>query len=336
MWVLLLVYGSLLPFDLEPARFFEESGGVRAGLVGWLSGPGWVGAADYGGPTAMGFSQSSVDLAVNLVLYVPLGLLLRIALRRRGWHWTLQIACASLGVFALSWMMECTQAWSASRVASLWDVLSNVGMGVAGVLLGSALWSAVRHALFWLYCRLAWPVHALHIRLRYLRRSAMVLMTLVLVNTALLTAWYITQAARVFGGPAEAQADVAMPFERHFAYSYDTAAVLMGRSLLIYAAVGCLLSLSMLRSRAKRPLFWVVTGVFGVALGVEFYRYTSRGGAFRADITEPLIAVSAALLIGITAYLFAHAIRRANRRQRQSAFDGPDRRRVRYEYVDEA
>lgn len=156
---------------------------------------------------------------------------------------------------------------------------------------------------------------------------------LVLLNAALLTAWYATQAANAWApAAASAQGDVALPFERHFATSYDTAALLLGRSLLVYAALGCLLALSMLRGRVKPALRWVVVGVLLVSLLVELYRSRSTVGGFRADITEPLIALGAALLMGITTYLFAHAIRRANRRQQQVAYDGPERRRVRYAY----
>ncbi|MEM9414225.1 MAG: hypothetical protein AAGA29_01950 [Planctomycetota bacterium] len=335
VWLVLMVYGSLLPFDLQPARFFAEHGGVGPGVVAWLSGPGWVQAT--GETTALGFSLSMVDLTVNLVLYVPLGVMLRIAMRRRGLGTMMQIVFASGVVAALGWLMESTQAWSATRVASLADFVANVGMGMLAVLLAPWLWSAAMRAMFWLYCRCAWPLHALRVRLRFLRRSPRVMLATVLLTAGLLTVWYATLAAQTFSVTASAQPNgqITLPFERHFASSYDVAAMILGRSLLVYASLGCLLSLTMLRSRAKVSLRRVVIAVLLVALGVELYR-ALVGGAFRTDLTEPIIAVAAALLIGVTTYLFAHAVRRANRRRHQADYAGPDRRRVGHHYPDHA
>ncbi|MFI4862387.1 MAG: hypothetical protein ACIAXF_17110 [Phycisphaerales bacterium JB063] len=331
IWAVLMVYGSLLPFDLYPARFFAEHGGFWPGLAVWLSGPGWVQAT--GETTPLGFSLSAVDLIVNLVLYIPLGVLLRITLRRRGLGNTAQVLLAGGALAALGWLMESTQAWSPTRVASLADFVANVGMGLCAVLVAPWLWGGMIRLIFWGYCRCAWPIHLLRVRMRFVRRSPGVMLALVLLTAALLTGWYATQAARAFASPASAQAsgEVALPFERHFDSSYDTAALLLGRSLLVYAAVGCLLSLSMLRSQARPTLRRVVLGVLLVALLVELYR-SSVGVSYRADITEPIIAIAAALLMAITTYLFAHAIRRANRRHTQAEFPGPDRRRVRYSY----
>jgi len=320
VWVTLLAYGSLLPFDLAlSALFAHPAEGFRSlGL-------------------SASHSLSHVDLVTNLLLYVPLGVMLRIALRRRGLHPAAQIALGVLAVLLLSGGMEYLQAYSPSRVASLADVLANVGMGVVAVVFAPWLWAVTRRFMFWAYCRLSWPIHMLRVRMRFARRSPQAMLALVLLNATLLTTWYATQAANAWGpATASAQGDVALPFERHFATSYDTAALLLGRSLLVYAALGCLLSLSMLRGRAKPALRWVVVGVLLVSLGIELYRSRSTAGGFRADITEPLIALGAALLMGITTYLFAHAIRRSNRRRVQADYDGPERRRVRYAYSDKS
>ncbi|XAM00406.1 hypothetical protein OT109_03255 [Phycisphaeraceae bacterium D3-23] len=333
VWLVLMVYGSLLPFDLQPARFFAEHGGLWRGLFAWLSGPGWVTPA--GETTALGFSLSTVDLVVNLVLYVPLGVMLRIAMRRRGFGAGTQIVLGSGVVAALGWLMECTQVWSPTRVASLADFVANVSMGIFAVVIAPWLWACAMRVMFGVYCRCAWPLHGLRVQLRFLRRSPGAMLAVVLLTAALLTGWYATQAVHAFAGPMPTQAnnEVALPFERHFAASYDSAALLLGRSLLVYAALGCLLSLSMLRSRAKLSLKRAVVAVLLAALGVELYR-ARVGETYRADITEPIIALAAALLIGITTYLFAHAIRRANRRHTQADFAGPERRRVRHNYAD--
>ena len=74
------------------------------------------------------------DLAINIVVYSPLGFLLALSLRRVPWRW-LQIAIAVLFGAGLSLGLECLQTWLPSRVASNLDL----GCNALGTLLGAAV-----------------------------------------------------------------------------------------------------------------------------------------------------------------------------------------------------
>lgn len=69
------------------------------------------------------------DVAGNLLLYVPLGLVLPLASRQA------RIAAAFALGLALSCSIELAQVWSHHRIPTLLDVLLNV----SGALLGAAL-----------------------------------------------------------------------------------------------------------------------------------------------------------------------------------------------------
>lgn len=72
------------------------------------------------------------DLAVNIVIYVPLGFLLALSLRRLPWRW-LQLLIALLLGAGLSLGLECMQTWLPSRVASNLDL----GCNALGTALGA-------------------------------------------------------------------------------------------------------------------------------------------------------------------------------------------------------
>ena len=72
------------------------------------------------------------DLAVNVIIYVPLGFLLSLSLRRLPWRW-LQPAIALLLGAGLSLGLECLQTWLPSRVASNLDL----GCNALGTALGA-------------------------------------------------------------------------------------------------------------------------------------------------------------------------------------------------------
>jgi VanZ family protein len=108
--VLLIVYGSLYPFQLRAPE-----------LHPW---PAQLQRADIG------------DAVVNLFLYMPLGMFTFLALERRGVrrsNWILPVAFA----FALSCSMEFLQIFDRTRVCSLLDVFNNTTGGLIGVALGA-------------------------------------------------------------------------------------------------------------------------------------------------------------------------------------------------------
>ena len=109
-----IVYGSLYPFE------FRESGSFAADLLhlagSWKHGP-----------------QSRGDLLANLLLYMPLGLTIALALGRSGIR-TLVIATMCGAIVSLA--IELTQFYDASRVSTLSDFYLNVVSTLAGAVIG--------------------------------------------------------------------------------------------------------------------------------------------------------------------------------------------------------
>lgn len=81
------------------------------------------------------------DLTINILVYLPLGFLLTLSLRRIPWRW-LQVLLALLPGAGLSLGLECAQTWLPSRVASNLDLACNA----LGTLLGAlvAYWQGDR------------------------------------------------------------------------------------------------------------------------------------------------------------------------------------------------
>jgi glycopeptide antibiotics resistance protein len=109
-----IVYGSLYPFE------FRESGSFAADLLHlagtWKQGP-----------------QSRGDLLANLLLYMPLGLTIALALGGSGIR-TLVIAAVCGAIVSLA--IEVAQFYDASRVSTLSDFYLNVVSTLAGAVIG--------------------------------------------------------------------------------------------------------------------------------------------------------------------------------------------------------
>jgi len=132
-WVVLTVYGSLYPFS-----------GWRSDAIDpfiWLN---------FKWP----YYWTAFDLALNVLVYLPLGLFAMLALRGA---FSGAFANARALVFAvsfgagLSFAMETLQSWLPSRVASNLDLACNA----LGTLLGSliALWVGTRLKIVWRFWR---------------------------------------------------------------------------------------------------------------------------------------------------------------------------------------
>lgn len=117
VYVVLLIYGSLSPWT-----------GWRALGVGPF--------AFLGAPWPA--YVTGFDLALNVLAYVPLGLLLALALhpRLRGLP---AIVVATAAAACLSVLIEAAQSYLPARIASNLDVLTNVGGAAFGALAGTAL-----------------------------------------------------------------------------------------------------------------------------------------------------------------------------------------------------
>jgi len=114
-YTLLIVYASLHPFSgwrdpgLPPLYFLDAA---------WPR--YWTG----------------FDLSINVLAYLPLGVFLTLAWRRLPGRWTPALLAVLLGA-ALSFCLECLQAWLPSRVASNLDIACNAGGTALGALLAA-------------------------------------------------------------------------------------------------------------------------------------------------------------------------------------------------------
>ncbi len=140
VYVLLVLYASVMPFDLhadlDMARdHFEQAWGY------WPFGT---------------TRTSRIDLATNFMLYVPMGILVatRLSLRRRSRR-SLALLAGVLVSAGTSLTAESAQLFSVSRLTGAHDVLMGVIGGAVGAAVGAALgratWISLRREL-----RLRW------------------------------------------------------------------------------------------------------------------------------------------------------------------------------------
>lgn len=317
-----VVYGSLIPFEFAWGKAVEQAGGVWAAVFAALTSPSWVAAAP--GESAYGISSSVSDWAMNLALYVPLGLTVRMALRLRFRHWPIELAGTLLIALALSWGVESLQGLMPARVASLNDVLANGISAMIGALVAPWLWLRYKRLSFWAYCKLAGVIE----RLRGLRERPAVVMLIALGNALAIGAWYALEVRRTMG---EGDGGSALPFERAFNLPYDMGAVLLGQALLVYAGIGCLLLLLTYTGARRLAMNWVVLGVVLLAFVAELSRAVTQGAA--PDITGPLLALAAGAVMTVTVYTFVYAVKRSNRRHEAVGYDGPERRHRPHDYA---
>jgi len=333
VWAGLVVYGSLLPFGMDFDGAIGLAGGVLPAIYAWLLSPAWVPAVAE--TSSLGVPAWASDLVVNLVMYGPLGVLLRLTASRLTGKQFLQIVSAALGVAALSWMIEATQSLIPGRYASVQDVLANTLGGVAGVLLGHKINTAWRGLAFLMYRRLHRPWEALTRWLPRQRSRPVALFTVVAVKLKKKAAWFM------FTGPAASpggggggtsgggKALQLVPFKQQFARSYDVAALLLGRSLIVYCLAGAVVMLTMMHGSTRRALGWVVLAVALSAAGLEAAKLLGRG--MTADITEPMLAVIAGGLVLTAGFMVIHASRVSCRRHEQRPV-GVERRSRNHDY----
>jgi len=114
--VALIVYGSLYPWQFDFGRHVDP---LALLLHSW--------------PRTF-TRYVARDIAVNVLLYVPLGATALLAFRRK-WRWAAMPAAVALG-FVLSGSMELLQAFDDRRTTSLLDLATNTLGAAAGALLG--------------------------------------------------------------------------------------------------------------------------------------------------------------------------------------------------------
>lgn len=324
VWSVLVIYGSLLPWGLDLHATVAQAGGIAPALIHWITSPTWVPAvvetSSYGIPTWVS------DLVLNLLLYAPLGVLLRLTVSRLSGRHGWQIAYAASAVVLLSWMIESTQSLIPGRYASIQDVLANALGGCVGVLLGHRVNGAWRAGAFAIYRWTSKPMSVLHHKLNAHRTRPAVMFVALAINAGLIGLWYALTTTTTHGAHGGHTAVHLVPFQQYFNRSYDVAAVLLGRSMIVYCLAGAVWMLSMMRGRTRSALGWVVLTTALTAATVEALKL--MGSPAEADVTEPLIALIAGGLVLTAGFMLVHACRSSCRRFEQHPVDVDRRRRV--------
>lgn len=317
----LIAYGSLIPFDIDWPAQRDQSESIYAALAETLFSPSWAHADE--GASSLGVPYWLSDNATNLLLYMPLGVTLRMAIRPRVRSRLLQVLIVAIAGLTLSWLVESLQSLTPTRVASISDVLLNTCGAVVGGIFSAAAWRVSMRLAFFLYCRTA----ALRLVIKRVLAWPVTAMGIAAMNAALIAGWYVRELRRTSAKPSES----ALPFENVFHLPYDIAALMLGEALLAYIAMGCLLLLLTYSGARRLAMNWVVLIVLLLALSAEFLRSAKLGTT--ADLTHTLIALVAAVLLAVTVYSFTHAVQRANRRSRPETYPGPERRREPHDYA---
>lgn len=320
--IAVLIYGSLIPFDFAWVAAVEQSGGAWPALLETFTSPQWISAPQGTSSTGMSFVMS--DLLMNLLLYLPLGVTVRMALRKRWRCWPFEVLGTLAIAFVLSWTVESLQNLMPMRVASINDVLANSGAALAAALIAPSIWRVYRRTSFWLYCRLAGVL----ITLRTLAQRPGIAITIAAINAIVIGLWYVGELQKSGIGN---QSVLALPFERAFDLPYDLGVLVLGEALLAYAGIGCLLLLLTYTGVQRIAMGWVVLGVVILAFATELSRAATHDAA--PDITGPLLALSAAAIMSMTIYTFSYAVKRSNRRHQSQPYEGQDRRREPHDYA---
>ena len=320
--IVVLIYGSLLPFDFDWSLAVAKNGGPWPALVDVFTSPQWIVAEQ--GRSSLGLSFAMSDLVMNLALYLPLGVTLRMALRAYWRRWLFEILGSVAIAFVLSWAVESMQGLMPGRVGSWNDVLANTGAAFFAAFIAPSVWQGYKAASFWVYCRLAGVL----IVLRKMAQRPSVAIVLAGINAAVIALWYLGELQKSGVGD---QSALALPFERVFELPYDLGVFVLGEALLAYAGIGCLLLLLTYTGGRRVAMGWIVLGVVVLAFAAEISRAATKNTA--PDITGPLLALSAAAIMAVTMYTFSFAVKRSNRRSQAEHYDGPDRRRASHDYA---
>jgi VanZ family protein len=216
-WVVLVLSASLYPFDFDPARFLAAAAQGFPALQGWQ-------------PT------SQRDTIVNLLVYVPIGLLVPLVIGPRlpaALRWLAAIGAGAL----LSALVEVLQHAIRARVPSLADWVLNLASSSAGATL--ALVFAVL------------PVRPLATRLRRLN-----------VNPALallLALWIAAHAAPFLPRLRPGRIGAAIDASLSLAPSIGGVASYLAAWLILSAVV---------RTLFRRETFWpLFAGLLAISLG---------------------------------------------------------------------
>jgi len=305
LWLAALVYGSFLPFDpIDTGRVSSftfggllPDGSLLGWTLAWLTQP-----RRLDGPLD--------DLLTNLLLYLPVGAMLRLHLWRAGRTRLTQILAPILVVLIVPWLVECTQGLTPFRDASLRDLLANAGGGAIGVLLAVKLRAVLRRRLVHAWWRAVPALDRGYRRLAAWRNGSTLRTAILLCHALLLAVWALRIARQWPGWTPEF---AWLPFAELFEHPYGEATWIAYRTASFYLLALLLVSLQWLCWRDPRT----ITGLFFYLLllgaGRELHHAVTRARAF--DVSEPLLAaVVGAGVVGLIAGA-RHMVRAADRRR---------------------
>jgi glycopeptide antibiotics resistance protein len=221
LWVLFIVYATLLPFDFSASADMVQ---MRVHRI-WsqpLKGGSWA------------------DVQGNVLLFVPLGLLLATAAARRGAGFIVVVfLCMCTGAL-LSGSVEVLQLFAPSRTSSFIDLVTNSFGATVGAIIG------------WPWQRLVWPV--LSVRLRQLITSRPLGVCAVAIGTAFFMAGLSPYLFRLGARDVKAATHRAqlIPFGRKVAEPIRSAKPLNWTAeLLAWSLAGSVFALAARESRVR-------------------------------------------------------------------------------------
>lgn len=304
-WLMLLylvglVYGSLMPWQIDLASAARASGGYVGLYFDLLmSSAQWT-------RKPLGFSSQGIphwlsDVVLNVALYLPLGVLLAWTLRRRRVSPSTAMLSVCAASLWLSWSLEGLQTLIPGRIASLRDIFPNLAGAVIGALLAEpmidltrrvirAQASAIRH--IWQSIEAMFDAHPL--------RGWTHTITLSLC----LAGWVL---ASVWSSPISHPHERTLPFAHIFDRSYDVAWLHLARLSGLYCVMAMLMALQWLSASQRRRLGWVVLVVAAQVAAVQAIHLIT--GRSRPDLTSPILATMAPLIMFFILSILARSIR---------------------------
>lgn len=318
LYLLLLGYGSLLPFEGSSELVVWQA------WDSWFDGLYWlVSQPDWG-------MWRRVDVYANVVLYVPAGVFALFVFRGRlpwGWLGAWIGAVLLLGVF--SYGMESCQVLVTDRVASLNDVVCNAMGGAIGATVSLVFRSFAIGVAFvgtvW-YRRVARHVVGTVGPAGGWRAAG----GLLLVGLAGWLMWRYLGHWSAMERPDVVELNW-WPMGWHYVLSYDKALVLLIRATLTYAMVSGLLWVAWHVWRGSGSGSWTLLPVVWLGLGmllgwgVEMWRVMS--GRTAGDVTEGLTAAAGVGMFVLVVVMWRRGFVRGDRRRADVAV-AVDRREV--------
>lgn len=317
VWLALLVYGTLLPFEFDLT-------GVTTGGRTWAEIAGHIATSPVWPSytmrlSSLGLAEWESDLLMNILVYLPLGALWRMDFRRRRWPRALQVLVAVGCAGLVSYGLECTQGLAAGRYGSWLDLIYNTSGALIGALAAPSCFEGLRRSLFGLYCRINYPLYRFRRQLERLRLTRPVHLGLA-IATIIGVGWWIYGEVNAGTGATRGMV-FWLPFSGQFLHSYDVGLWVLGRSLAGYLLIAAVLWVQLALVQRQGVMHEVVVATVTIVIAKETLQWSF--GQRSADVTEPIIAVFAALLLGLGLYAFGRSVATGCRRtsQRPVAFD---------------